>query len=160
MENENYMNERILKVCESLGISKRQFGISIGRSGGWVGSLATKKGQSISLDDLQKILLTYPAVNKDYILSGNGDPLLENVDTLSDFPDSYMPEADNYKELCMAYRQDLADARDEIKRLREAYFQLLEKSNNLMESYSTLQAACLKTGINPMERDILETKKA
>ena len=143
------MKERVSNVCKALGVSMRQFGIVIGRSGGWVNSLSTLKTPAVSSEDISRILDAYPAVNKDYILSGIGDPLRDDADTLSEFPESFEPRPDDYRELCMAYRQDLAEMREETRRLREAYLLLLENNNKLMENYSILQAACLKTGINP-----------
>ena len=156
-----------MALGEALGVSMRHLSLSIGRSAGWVNSLGKTKGDAISSEDLSKIIKAFPTANSNYILTGKGSPLLDETDTLADFPDSYTPESTDYKELCMAYRQDLADtrhdlteARDEIRRLREAYFQLLETNNRLMESYTNLQAACLKTGINPLERDKYETKNS
>ena len=137
---EKIIRERLRFVCEALGVSERRFSLSIGKSGGYVNSLQKIKGEGIPSDVLSKILDVYPMVNKDYILTGNGDPLLDETDTLSQFPNARQPEADNYKELCMAYRQDLADAREELKKLREAYFQLMEANNKLMAEWATLQA--------------------
>lgn len=137
---EKIIKERLKLVCKALGVSERHFSISIGKSSGYVNSLQRIKGEGIPSDVLSKILDVYPMVSKDYILTGNGDPLLDETDTLSQFPNARQPEADNYKELCMAYRQDLADAREEIKKLREAYFQLMEANNKLMAEWAALQA--------------------
>lgn len=150
---------RLKEVCRSLGVSERKFSVSIGKSTGYINSLRKTKGEGIPSDVLSKISDAFPQVNREYISEGIGDPLLDETDTLRP-PYGVQPAADNYKELFLAYRQDLAEARDEIKRLREAYFQLLESNNILMANYSALQAACLQTGTNPMSRDIIETKKA
>lgn len=141
---------RLMSVGEALGISMRQLSLSIGRSPGWVNSLEKTKGDGISSEDLSKIIDTYPTVSKDYLLTGEGSPLREDVDTLGH--PFFQPKGDDYKELCMAYRQDLADAREDIRRLREAYFKLVDYNNQLLEEYSLLQAACLKAGITPLSR--------
>ena len=158
--NEKIIYTRIHAVLNALGISGRNFSISIGKSDGYVTSLKYAKQDSIPSAVLSKILELYPAVNKDYILTGNGEPLRADIDTLTEFSESYEPQPGDYRELCMAYRKDLADLREEAHRLREAYLQLMENHNKLMQNYSELQAACLKTGINPMDRDTFETKKA
>ena len=147
---------RLMAVGEALGISMRQLSLSIGRSAGWVNSLGKIKSDGISSEDLSKIIEMYPTVNKDYLLTGEGSPLRDDVDTLGH--SFFRPKGDDYKELCMAYRQDLADARDEIRRLREAYFRLVDTNNQLLEEYSLLQAACLKAGISPLSRAELGTK--
>ena len=108
---------------------------------------------------MSKISEIYPTVNRTYLLEGIGDPLLDETDTLSQFPLGAQPGPDNYKELCMAYRQDLADARDEIKRLREAYFMLMETNNKLLADLATLQAACLKIGMDVDVRASIEPPK-
>lgn len=157
---EKIIQKRLKAVCEALGISDRKFAISIGKSGGYINSLRKTKGDGIPSDILSKISEVYPTVNRDYLLEGVGDPLNDETDTLSQFPNGHQPEPDNYKELCMAYRQDLADAREEIKKLREAYFQLLETSNKLLSDYAALQALCIKEGVPHTYRDDYETKKA
>lgn len=161
---EKLIQTRLKAVCEALGISMRQFSLSINRSAGFINSLRKTKGDGITSDLLSKISEVYPMVNRDYILEGIGEPLLDETDTLSIFPSTFQPQANNYKELCMAYRQDLADAREEIKRqsevikrLQEAYFQLLDTNNKLQANLTAVLTASLK-GVPPSEGDA--TKKA
>lgn len=86
-------------------------------------------------------------ISRDFILEGKGDPLLDETDTLR--PPYFVDlKPDDYKELCMAYRQALADAREEITRLREAYFQLMETNNRLMANLASLNAAMIKAGVD------------
>lgn len=153
---EKIIQVRLKAVCEALGISMRKFSLNIGRSGGFINSLRKTKGDGITSDLLSKISEVYPMVNRDYILEGIGEPLLDETDTLAIFPSNYQPQADNYKELCMAYRQDLADAREEIKRLREAYLQLVEKNNKLLVNLAALQTASLN-GVSPSESNEPQT---
>lgn len=140
---EKIIQTRLKAVCKALGISMRQFSLSIGRSAGFITSLGKTKSDGITSDLLSKISETYPMVNREYILEGNGDPLLDETDTLSLLPDSYQPQPDNYKELCMAYRHGLSEANKEIEKLREAYFKLIETNNKLMADLAALQAASL-----------------
>lgn len=138
---------RVKEVISALGISARQFCSSIGKSDGWVTSLRNTKSDGIPSDTLSKILETFPTVNRDYILEGSGEPLLDETDTLAQFPHTYQPAPDNYKELFLAYRQDLADTRNELNRLRDAYSNLLETNNRLMADYVALQTIALQAGI-------------
>ncbi len=153
------MEEKIMKlrldaVAKALGISSSKLGVSIGRSTGYVNSL--KDG--ISTADLSKIIEAYPAVNLNYILSGKGSPIREDVDTLTELQDIYEPEADDYRELCMAYRADLADTREDLRRQREAYFALMEVNNKLFAELARIQAVCLAAGLKIVDRDNNETK--
>lgn len=143
-------------VVAALGLSARKFCFAIGKSDGWVSSLNKNKADAITSDVLRKILDTFPMVNREYLLDGSGSPLLDETDTLDDIP-GYEPEADDYKELCMAYRRELADMREEARRLRNAYMDLLDSSNRILESCAMLQAACLKAGVPLPERDKNET---
>lgn len=138
---------RLNAVGEALGISMRQLAKSIGRSEGWVSSLSNLKGDGISSEDLSKIIDTYPEVNKDYLLTGNGSPIREDYDTLTELPDTYEPKSDDYRELCMAYRADLAETREDLRRQREAYFALMEVNNKLFAELARIQAACLAAGL-------------
>ena len=156
---EKIIQARLRAVCKALGLSERKFSLSIGKSDGYINSLRKTKGDGIPSDVLSKISEIYPTVNRTYLLEGIGDPLLDETDTLSQFPLGAQPGPDNYKELCMAYRQDLADARDEIKRLREAYFMLMETNNKLLADLATLQAACLKIGMDVDVRASIEPPK-
>lgn len=154
---EKIIQARLKAVCKALGISLRKFSLSIGRSAGFITSLGKKKGDGITSELLSKISEVYPIVNRNYILEGNGSPLLDETDTLSILPHTFPPEADNYKELCMAYRQDLAEAREEIKKLREAYFKLMESNNKLMAEITAIEVASVK-GVSPLPT--MKQKKA
>lgn len=172
---EKIIQARLRAVCKALGLSERKFSLSIGKSEGYINSLRKTKGDGIPSDILSKISEVYPSVNRTYLLEGIGDPLLDETDTLSQFPLGAHPGPDNYKELCMAYRQGLADAREEIKKLREAYFLLMETNNRLMADLASLHAsilasqsasptisqpASLQTSPQSESRDNYETKKA
>lgn len=149
---------RLNAVGEALGLSMRQLALSIGHSEGWVSSLSNLKRDGITSEDLYKILDAYPEVNKDFILTGKGSPIREDFDTLAKMPDSYEPEADDYRELCMAYRADLAETREDLRRQREAYFALMEVNNKLFAELARIQAVCLAAGLKIEDRDNNETK--
>lgn len=147
-----------MAIGRILGISMRQLSMSIGKSEGWVSSLEKTKGDGISSEDMSKIFETYPMVNKEFLLEGKGEPIREDADTLAELPQSYEPEADNYRELCMAYRADLAETREDLRRQREAYFALMEVNNKLFAELARIQAVCLAAGLKIEDRDNNETK--
>lgn len=148
-----------MAIGKALGISMRQISMSIGKSAGWVNSLEKTKRDGISSEDMSKIFEIYPMVNKEYLLEGKGEPIREDTDTLAELPLSYEPEADNYRELCMAYRQNLADTREDLRRQREAYFSLMEVNTQLFAELARLQAACLAAGLKIPDRDSVDTNK-
>lgn len=86
-------------------------------------------------------------ISRDFILEGKGDPLLDETDTL--MPPYFVDlKPDDYKELCMAYRKALADTREDLTKMREAYFKLMDTNNNLMAHLAALHAAVIKGGID------------
>lgn len=148
------MKLRLEQVARALGMSASKLSISIGRSSGYINSL---KG-GIASTDLSKIIEMYPMVNRNFILNGEGEPIKDDVDTLAQLPESYEPESDNYRELCMAYRQDLADTREDLRKTREAYFALMEQNNRLLSDLTRLQTACIAAGVPIESRDNSETE--
>ncbi len=152
------MKSRLEMLGKALGVSMRQFGLTIGRSGGWVNSLAQIKSDSINTQDLTRILEAYPNANVAYILTGKGSPVLEDTLEVQDYAAANATDSPDYKELCIAYRQDLADAREEIRKLRESYFQLLDTNNHLMAEVSKLQMSLIQSDAASMFRDRIETK--
>lgn len=154
-----------MAIGSALGVSMRQLSMSIGKSEGWVSSLEKTKGDGISSEDMSKIFETYPMVSKEYLMEGKGNPIREDYDTLAHLPDTYEPEADDYRELCMAYRADLADTRTELadtredlRRQREAYFALMEVNNKLFAELTRIQALCLAAGLQLSDRDKSDPK--
>lgn len=152
------MKSRLEELGKALGVSMRQFGLTIGRSGGWVNSLAQIKSDSINTQDLTRILEAYPTVNIAYILTGKGNPIVDDASVSQDYATAHCSDSPDYKELCTAYRQDLADAREEIRKLRESYFQLLDTNNQLMAEVSRLQISLIQSEKAALYRDSSETK--
>lgn len=144
---EKIIQTRLKALCRALGVSERKFASSIGKSGGYINSLRKTKGDGIPSDVLSKISEVYPMISRDFILEGKGDPLLDETDTL--MPPYFVDlKPDDYKELCMAYRKALADAREDLTKMREAYFKLMDTNNNLMAHLAALHAAVIKGGID------------
>lgn len=71
--------DRVLKVIDALGMSARQFDISIGTTNGY--SLRMHKNHaSIGSDIIERIYKKYPKVNLVWLITGKGDMFLEPRD--------------------------------------------------------------------------------
>ena len=71
-EEESIYHQRLSAVAEAVGTSSRQFGVRIGMSLGYVGSV----GDDIALSVATKILDVYPNVSIKYLMYGEGDILV------------------------------------------------------------------------------------
>lgn len=67
------MRERLIALCDALGISRREFSISIGKTSTYVTSL----NKDITVGVLNNIYIKYPQVNLMWLITGNGNILLE-----------------------------------------------------------------------------------
>lgn len=73
-ENEpSEMKKRMLALCDALGISRRQFSISIGQSAPYVGNLK----EDITVGVVNNILATYPQVNMTWLVTGKGEMFVQ-----------------------------------------------------------------------------------
>lgn len=68
----NTPQERLRALIENMGLSVNRFEIACGLSNGSV----SKVGQQISTKMLEKIQAQYPNVNRDWLLTGNGEMLV------------------------------------------------------------------------------------
>ena len=73
-ENNNLIviNDRIVLLIESLGISTNKFSIEIGVSPPVIHNIIKARRSKPSFEILEKILLTYKEVSVDWLLRGNG----------------------------------------------------------------------------------------
>lgn len=69
--------ERLDKFMIYKGLNDNKITIETGISNGLIGK-ARKKGGGISLENISKILNTYPELSVEWLLTGNGDMLKEN----------------------------------------------------------------------------------
>lgn len=71
--------DRVLKVIDALGMSARQFDMSIGTTNGY--SLRMHKNHaSIGSDIIERISKKYPKVNLVWLITGKGDMFLQPKD--------------------------------------------------------------------------------
>lgn len=71
---------RIMLVIKHLGISARQFDISIGTANGYILRMQ-KNNASVGSDVIERIIELYPQINLVWLITGQGDMLLEDSRT-------------------------------------------------------------------------------
>ncbi|MBQ0786213.1 MAG: hypothetical protein KBT69_01840 [Oceanihabitans sp.] len=69
---------RIMLVIKHLGISARQFDISIGTANGYILRMQ-KNNASVGSDVIERIIQLYPQINLVWLITGEGNMLLENT---------------------------------------------------------------------------------
>ena len=75
------VSERVGQYLEKKGISYYAFENSLGASRGSI-SKAVKEGKSIGSNVLETIMNTYPDINPNWLLTGQGEMFVENEDFL------------------------------------------------------------------------------
>ncbi|WP_452230236.1 MULTISPECIES: hypothetical protein [unclassified Lacinutrix] len=71
---------RIMLVIKHLGISARQFDISIGTANGYILRMQ-KNNASVGSDVIERIMQLYPQINLVWLITGEGNMLLEKPKT-------------------------------------------------------------------------------
>lgn len=134
------IKERIQVLIEALGISGREFCKSIGQSNSWNRTI----GKNIGTDIVVKILSTYPQVNINWLILGEGDIFIENQPSeLRDEPNRLYFNK-NYETICEELRLDNKDLRAENKQLRESLLELMYKNEKLIVENAQLRAKALE----------------
>lgn len=77
-EDKNGQKERLKKFIDFLGISPHRFNVTCGLSNSY--TAAMKKG--IGEDALTKIATTYPFLNTDWLISGDGEMIIDGVNNI------------------------------------------------------------------------------
>lgn len=141
LANKKFMiRERIQALVEALGISGREFCKSIGKSNSWNRTI----GKNIGTDIVVKILRTYPQVNINWLVLGEGDIFIENTpnELRKSSPNLYFNK--NLENLLEDLRLDNKDLREENKKLRETLLELMYKNEKLMVENVRLIAKSLE----------------
>ena len=149
------MKQRILTLCGALGLSQSKFGVSIGKSSGYVSNLPG----DISSDVLKSIINTYPQVSLYWLLTGEGEPLAvnnaqnsrkEDLDLVANLEYEIIQYIDEMKKrVCLendsriritALKEEVTSLNREIGRLQKE----LENERELTDSLKKQLADCLK----------------
>ena len=80
--------DRIDQFLKKKGLSHNAFDASIGKTGGYINK-QIRRGSSIGADELHKIVLTYPELNVEWVITGEGEMLreAEKVKTIDEMID-------------------------------------------------------------------------
>ena len=134
------IKERIQTLIEALDVSGREFCKSIGQSNSWNRTI----GKNIGTDIVVKILSTYPQVNINWLVLGEGDIFIENsTNELREAP-SKLYFNKNYEAMFEELRLDNKDLREENKKLRESLLEQMYKNEKLMIENAQLHAKTLE----------------
>lgn len=134
------IKERIQVLIEALGISGREFCKSIGQSNSWNRTI----GKNIGTDIAVKILSTYPQVNINWLILGEGEIFTDNHPSELRNEPNRLYFNKNYENICEELRLDNKDLREENRKLREAYLELMYKNEKLMVENCQLRAKALE----------------
>ena len=141
LTNPKFMiKERIQVLIEALDVSGREFCKSIGQSNSWNRTI----GKNIGTDIVVKILSTYPQVNINWLVLGEGEIFIDNsTNELREAP-SKLYFNKNYEAMFEELRLDNKDLREENKKLREALLEQMYKNEKLMIENAQLHAKTLE----------------
>lgn len=126
--------DRLMQFIKYVGLSARQFDLSIGASNGY--TLRMKKNNaSIGSDVIENILRVYPQLNVVWLITGEGDMLKkpEDAETL-DFdhlPKSRQQEIEDIIEQKIKERQE-----EELKHLLKEVTEEIEKTQKRLKEES------------------------
>ena len=104
---------RIMLLIKHLGISARQFDISIGTANGYILRME-KNNASVGSDIIERIIKLYPQVNLIWLITGNGEMLNEESPYKKFDAETYINER-LQKKLTIEKRILLEEVLDEIK---------------------------------------------
>ena len=139
--NRKFMiKERIQVLIEALEVSGREFCKSIGQSNSWNRTI----GKNIGTDIVVKILSTYPQVNINWLVLGEGEIFIDNsTNELREAP-SKLYFNKNYEAMFEELRLDNKDLREENKKLRDTLLEQMYKNEKLMIENAQLHAKTLE----------------
>jgi hypothetical protein len=123
--------DRLMQFIKYVGLSARQFDLSIGASNGY--TLRMKKNNaSIGSDVIENILRVYPQLNVVWLITGEGEMLKKSEeDEILDFdhlPKSRQQEIEDLIEQKIKERQE-----EELKRLLKEVTEEIEKTQKRLE---------------------------
>ena len=103
---------RLVEYIKYRNISRKSFEINVGLGNGYVKKMLDQDSE-ISLSKIDKILTAYPEINKNWLLTGEGNMINEKNISSDAMDCSKCP----YKELSDRYKSDIDRYLKEIERL-------------------------------------------
>ena len=134
------IKERIQTLIKALNLSGREFCKSIGQSDSWNRMIGT----TIGLDIVRTILRTYPNININWLVLGEGEIFIENTPTELRERPTKLYFNKNYETLFEELRLDNKDLREENKKLMESLLDLMYKNEKLMVENAQLRAKAIE----------------
>lgn len=134
------IKERIQALIQALGMSGREFCKSIGQSDSWNRTI----GKNIGTDVVVNILTTYPQVNINWLILGEGEIFRGNYPAELKEESNILYFNKNYETICEELRLDNKELREENRKLRESYLELMHKNEQLMVENVQLLAKSLE----------------
>lgn len=116
------MKARLVALCQDLGLSQRQFSISLGLSPGYLGNLK----DDVTVGVVNKILVTYPRVSMPWLVAGQGAMYVQEPLT---------------KDLSSYIVQENKELKKENKELYAEVVLLRERLSKLEDSYNRVGIA-------------------
>ena len=129
------MKQRILTLCDALGISQNNFSVSIGKSSGYVSNMPGDINSAV----LRSIIRVYPQVSMHWLLTGEGEPLID--------PNA-MDSQKQYERLLSMQKTQIKELKAEVTALNReigGILKELEIERELTDSLKKQLASCLKT---------------
>ena len=140
INTKSMIKERIQALIQALGMSGREFCKSIGQSDSWNRTI----GKNIGTDVVVNILTTYPQVNINWLILGEGEIFRENYPAELKEESNILYFNKNYETICEELRLDNKELREENRKLRESYLELMHKNEQLMVENVQLLAKSLE----------------
>ena len=127
---ENTVRQRLESFLELKKISKSEFGRLIGVSSAYITSMR----KSIQPDKVKSIALNFPELNINWLLTGNGEMLKENIAVT---PQPSSDEMELYKKLIASLEETVASQKMIIQKLQTELIKLqranIYQRNNKIE---------------------------
>ena len=140
INTKSMFKERIQALIQALCMSGREFCKSIGQSDSWNRTI----GKNIGTDVVVNILTTYPQVNINWLILGEGEIFRENYPAELKEESNILYFNKNYETICEELRLDNKELREENRKLRESYLELMHKNEQLMVENVQLLAKSLE----------------
>ena len=126
------MKERLVEFLKYLGVGQDKFAKSVGLSRGYVNNI----GNNITMKTIGKILRTYPELNENWLLTGEGEMLNKNGQG------NMQPGSQSKNEInCVSSEQPESDVHaliNSYSTLINSYDTLINGLNSLINGHNSL----------------------